>query len=115
MTASPLTREDVLEIRRLYDAGMSPREIWQMARFRPKAAQSTIARVARRETFREIGVGATERALVANRLARQSRLPLAPSGLPLAPSGADPLAEPSEEDLQRAFATLVKGGQDGQV
>jgi hypothetical protein len=117
VTASLFSREDIFEIRRLFDAGMSPREIWRLPRFNV-ASLATVTRIARREVFREIGVGRTERPLVANRLAPAGRLPTAAAipqptfgvgGRP-APQAEPPPnlgSEPTEEELQALLAGIT--------
>jgi hypothetical protein len=66
------TRDDIFAMRARYDAGESPREIW---RSYPRASLLAVTRAARRETFREIGVGGTERAIVSGRLGGQGNTP----------------------------------------
>ena len=64
MTSPLFSREDILAIRVRSDDGEHPRSI---QRDYPRASVITIARIGRRESFREIGT-ADERKLVAARL-----------------------------------------------
>lgn len=109
------TRNDIFAIRARFDAGETPREIW---RSYPRASLQTVTRICRRETFREIGVGGTERLLVASRLAEgRSAAPRfeastrerAEREVAALPPLADSVLAP--EMLQRAQESLARATQ----
>ncbi len=114
------TREQIFEIRARFDAGESGASI---ARDFHRASLETLRRIGRRETYREVGVGATERPLVSNRLAGEARQAGSPA--PTAPAPQPPdfgdlppledLPEPSSEVLAaaaRLAREIASGGSD---
>lgn len=84
MPAPAFTRAQIYAIRARFDAGESAGSIG--ADF-PRVSLETLRRIGRRETYREIGAGLTERPLVSNRLAGEFRRPgdPAPSAPPPVP------------------------------
>lgn len=100
-TTGVFTRAQIYEIRARAERGESAPSI---ARDFPRVGLETIRRVIRGDTYREIGVGASERPMVSNRLAgetRQAGDPAPPYVSPLAAQEAE-----TREHIRRLNAQL---------
>lgn len=78
MPAREFSRTEIYEIRERALRETAP----QIARDFPNVSVETLRRIIRRETYREIGVGPTERPEVSNRLRGEDRAPGDPAPTP---------------------------------
>lgn len=102
MPSTPLTRAQIYAIRDLGQVGTSaPRIIQQLGL---PVGVETVRRILRGESHREVGVGATERPMISNRLQGESRRPGDP-----APAYHPPTPPDLAEQL-RGLAALQEAG-----